>query len=118
MSYDITLKRGDTRNCIRVILKDADGNPLSIPECKEIRFLMAPLGRLAMINRLAYVPDEGSPGEVWHVWALGDTDTSGVYRAEFRVEYMDGRKETFPSNGYISINIMNSLGKEWVKSGA
>jgi len=109
MGYDLTLKRGDTRNCIRAILKDADGTPVNIPECQEIRFLMAPLGRAAAINRPVYIPDKGSPGEVWHVWVPGDTDTAGIYQAEFRVEYMDGRKETFPNDGYISIQILDSL---------
>jgi hypothetical protein len=27
MGYDVTIKRGDTRNCIKAILKNASGDP-------------------------------------------------------------------------------------------
>ena len=39
-----------------------------------------------------------------------ETDTAGVYRAEFEVMYNDGRLETFPNDGYISIQILSDLG--------
>ena len=109
MSYDITLKRGDTRHAIKAILKDNDGDPVDLTGC-EVKFIMAPLGRPAAIDREVHVQDAGA-GEVWVVWVPGDTDISGIYRAEFKVTYLDGRKETFPNDGYIGINIMNDLGR-------
>ena len=107
MSYDVTIKRGDTRNCIKAVLKDSAGEPVNLAGC-EVKFLMAPLGQAAVINRAAHIQDAAA-GEVWVVWVPGDTDKSGVYQAEFKVTYGDGRKETFPSDGYISIQIMNDL---------
>ena len=109
MSYDITLKRGDTRHAIKAVLKDSDGAPVDLTGC-TVKFLMAPLGRPAVIDREVHVQD-AEAGEVWVVWVPGDTDISGVYRAEFKVTYPDGRRETFPNSGYISINIMNDLGR-------
>ena len=106
--YDITIKRGDTRNCIKAVLKDARGAPVDLTGC-SVRFYMAPLNRAAIISRAAHVEDAAA-GEVWLVWASGDTDTSGVYRAEFEVVYQDGRRETFPNDGYISIQIIDDLG--------
>lgn len=108
MSYDITLKRGDTRHAIKAILKDNDGDPVNLTGC-EVKFIMAPLGRGATVCREPHIED-AEHGEVWVVWVPGETAISGVYRAEFEVVYLDGKVETFPSDGYISINIINDLG--------
>lgn len=107
MSYDVTIKRGDTRHAIKAILKDASGAPVDLSGC-SVDFHMAPLGRPAVINRAVHIQD-AAKGEVWVVWSPRETDISGVYRAEFKVVYPDGRKETFPSTGYININIANDL---------
>lgn len=110
MGYDVTIKRGDTRNCIKAILKDSAGSPVDLTGC-EVKFHMAPLCRPAIVSRGAHIEDAAA-GEVWVVWAPGETDTTGVYRAEFEVVYEDGRRETFPNDGYISIQILKDLGGE------
>jgi hypothetical protein len=107
MSYDVTLKRGDTRHAIRAILKDSSGSPVDLTGC-TVTFCMAPLGRPPTISRQVDMHD-ALAGEVWVVFAPGETDISGVYRAEFRVTYGDGRKETFPNDGYINIQILSDL---------
>lgn len=89
MSYDLTIKRGDTRTCIKAILKDIDGDPVNLTGC-NVAFHMAPLRRPAIISRAVHVQDEVN-GEVWVVWVPGETDRAGVYRAEFRVTYQIGR---------------------------
>ena len=110
MGYDLTIKRGDTRNCIKAILKDASGNPVNLTDC-SINFHMAPLSffQPTKISRAAHV-ENAVNGEVWVVWVPSETDTAGVYRAEFEVIYSDGKRETFPNNSYISIQIINDLG--------
>ena len=108
MGYDVTIKRGDTRNCIKAILKDSAGSPVDLTGC-EVKFHMAPLCRPATISRAVYIQDVAT-GEVWVVWAPGETDIAGVYRAEFEVVHEDGRRETYPNTGYISIQILNDLG--------
>jgi hypothetical protein len=108
MSYDVTIKRGDTRNCIKAVLKDARGAPVDLTDC-SVDFHMAPLNRSAIISRAAHIQDAAA-GEVWVVWVPGETDTAGIYRAEFEVIYEDGRRETFPNANYISIRILGDLG--------
>jgi hypothetical protein len=110
MSYDVTIKRGDTRHAIRAILKDSSGSPVNLTGC-TVTFCMAPLGRSAVVSREVDIHDTAG-GEVWVVFAPGETDISGVYRAEFRVTYPDGRKETFPNSGYLAIQILDNLSKE------
>lgn len=107
MSYDVTLKRGDTRHAIRAILKDGSGSPVDLTGC-TVTFHMAPLGRPPTISRAVDIHDTAG-GEVWVVWSPGETDVTGVYRAEFQVVYGDGRRETFPNDGYISIQILSDL---------
>lgn len=108
MSYDVTIKRGDTRSCIKAVLKDYSGAPVDLTGC-SVDFHMAPLNRPATISRAAHI-ENAAEGEVWVIWAPGETDTAGVYRAEFEVMYNDGRLETFPNDGYISIQILSDLG--------
>ena len=103
----VTIKRGDTRHAIQAILKDVGGNPVNLTGC-ETSFVIAPRLKPAIINRAAHV-ESAEAGEVWIVWEPGDTDVSGMYRAEIKVIYPDGRRETFPNNGYISIHIINDL---------
>ena len=106
--YDVTLKRGDTRHAIRAVLKDATGSPVNLTDC-TVSFHMASLGRSATVSRAVDIHDTAG-GEVWVVFAPGETDISGgYYRAEFQVVYGDGRRETFPNDGYISIQILSDL---------
>ncbi len=106
--YDVIIKRGDTRNCIKAVLKDASGTPVDLTDC-SVSFHMAPLNRPAVISRAAHI-ENAATGEIWLVWAPGETDIAGIFRAEFEVMYQDGRRATFPSNGYISIQILDDLG--------
>ena len=108
MGYDVTIKRGDTRNCIKAILKNASGDPVNLVGC-SVKFHMAPLRQPAIVSRAAHIED-AEAGEVWVVWVPGETDSTGIYQAEFEVMYQDGRRETFPNKGYISLLIQNDLG--------
>lgn len=108
MSYDVTLKRGDTRHALKATLKDSSGSPVDLTGC-TVTFCMAPLGRSATVSRAVDIHDTAG-GEVWVVFAPGETDIpGGYYRAEFRVTYGDGRRETFPNDGYINIQILSDL---------
>jgi hypothetical protein len=108
--YDVIIKRGDTRNCIKAVLKDASGTPVDLTDC-SVSFHMAPLGlnRKARVSRAVHIQNAAA-GEVWVVWAPGETDAAGFYQAEFEVMYQDGKRETFPNANYISIRILEDLG--------
>ena len=36
-------------------------------------------------------------------------DQTGIFKAEFKVIYSDGRTDTFPNDGYINIYIIDDL---------
>jgi hypothetical protein len=106
--YDVIIKRGDTHNCIKAVLKGANGSVVDLTGC-SVKFHMAPLRQPAIVSRATHIED-AEAGEVWVVWAPGETDAAGFYQAEFEVTYQDGKRETFPNNGYISLLIQNDLG--------
>jgi hypothetical protein len=41
-----------------------------------------------------------------YVWAAGDTDTAGIFEAQFVVTYTDSTVETFPNAEVITVNIV------------
>ena len=48
--------------------------------------------------------------EVLAVLESTHTEKLGKHRGVFRVTFPDGRKETFPSNGYVDILIQKNIG--------
>ncbi|SHL80854.1 hypothetical protein SAMN05444389_101453 [Paracoccus solventivorans] len=94
------IKRGDTAPALRYAL---------LPETVDlsgasVAFVMDGLGR-----QPAHVI-EARPAVVQYDWQPGDTDRSGLHRAEFEVTYSDGAIETWPNAGYLLVQISEDLG--------
>lgn len=103
----ITIKQGDTRHAIQAVLKNSAGIPVDLTQASVI-FTMN--GRYGNNSISRYAQQTSVDGEVWFVFDVGETDTPGIFRAEFKVEYADGKIETFPHSGYLQINIERNLG--------
>jgi len=101
----IVLKRGDTRPALKATLK-SNGAPVDLSGA-SVRFVMK--GQGLTIDRQAEIVDAAG-GVVRVVFEPGDTDQSGTYHAEFEATFSDGRKETYPSHGYVQIQILPDLG--------
>lgn len=53
-------------------------------------------------------PTSGSiinKGRVSYSWGVGETDDPGVYNVEFAVTFPDNSVRTFPSDGYMTLEI-------------
>jgi len=48
-------------------------------------------------------------GRVRYVWQDTDTAIAGTHKANFQVIFANGKRETFPNNGYILITINPEL---------
>lgn len=106
----VALKRGDTRAALQATLLDGNGQPVNLTTAAGVRFLMKASGATtAKVARAATIQNAAG-GVVWQVWEAVDTDTAGVYQAEFEVTYVDGRVETFPAGDYIPVVILADLG--------
>lgn len=92
-------------------LKRSDTSPV-------LDYLVKPVGRLtgascvfnmATVNGQAVIAAEPAtillPATLRYLWRPLDTAVNGMFRAEFRVTYADGRIETFPNNDFIMVNI-------------
>lgn len=97
----VTIKRGDTRNAISADLFK-NGEPADLSECSVLFYMERKInGGYAQIidgNTVVY-PLEKSV-----------VNTSGVFRAEFKAVYPDGRVETYPNDRFITVKIIDDLG--------
>jgi hypothetical protein len=100
-------KQGDTRTALRAQLLDGEGNPVDLTD-SLVYFRMSEFtNSTTRINRQALVQENG---EVWFVFEKDEVSQPGIFKAEFHVEYPDGRKEVFPNSGYIKVTIEPSVG--------
>ena len=111
---DFTIKRNDLLPTLEAILKDADGNPVDLTDATDVVFHMREEeGAGLKIDGVAASFDANpATGKVIYAWRTNgnkDTDTSGLFLAEFEVTWTGGKIQTFPSQGYISIQIVDDL---------
>lgn len=102
----ITLKRNDTKVNLKATLSNESG-PVDLTGCR-VRFVMSKRNTVKM-DKQALIQN-GVTGLVWVVFEQEDTSEAGTFSAEFEVTFPDERKETFPNEGYILINIQSDLG--------
>lgn len=102
------IKQNDTVPSIRATLQNGNGNPIDLISA-NVRFHMRAVGAsTAKVDAAATVISAAS-GIVQYDWAAGNTDTIGIYHAEFEVTYPDSTIETFPNDGYILVQIIDDI---------
>ena len=101
------IKRNDTSPSIQGTCKDADGNAVDITGA-TIRFHMIDADEDLIVDAAATIAD-GTGGVVRYDWQAADTDVAGAYQAEFEVTYSDATVESFPSRGFIGVQIYEDL---------
>lgn len=60
------------------------------------------------VNAAANITDEEG-GEISYDWAVGDTDTPGLYYAEWVVTFGNGVPQTYPAEDYLWIVVKDNL---------
>jgi hypothetical protein len=105
MANNFYLKRGDTGPAIRFALIPED---LSLAGA-TVRFQMRARAGMPVIDAPALIVAQSGPAIVEYSWQPGDSLAAGFYEAEFRVVYADGKVETFPNVGFISVQIAEDV---------
>lgn len=108
-----TYKRGDTGPPITItcldgtVAKDLTG-------ATSAKFIMGTINAAgnstAKVNAPAAFDADRTTGKVTYTWAAADLDTAGAYVAEVEVTFSNGQKQTYPSNGYLTITVMADVG--------
>lgn len=95
-----TIKRGDTRYAMKVILKDGNGVPVDLTNC-QVKVIIK-----GLFERTPHIQDAPN-GEVWVTFNADDTSQvkTGTFYGEFKVTYPDYRIETFPNTGFFKIYV-------------
>ena len=110
-NFDFVIKKGDLLPVITATLKDANGAAVSLTG--TAKFIMRRVGATAAkVNAAAAIDGDqvNNKGKVSYTWAGTDTDTAGVYEAEWEVTFTGGKKQTFPNPEYLVIRITDDLG--------
>lgn len=107
MSFSI--KRNDRSPAYEVTLEAPAGTPVDLTGC-SVKFIMTLEGSSTAKVDAAAVVDSAADGEVSYSWGATDTDTAGLYRAEWQVTFAGGIKRTFPADGYLYVNVVADLG--------
>ncbi len=71
-------------------------------------FHLKSLAGTTAVNAAAAI-DNAATGIVSYAWGLTDTATPGDYLAEFEVTWTGGKKQTFPSPGYVTVYVSPEL---------
>jgi hypothetical protein len=109
MSADFTTKRGDTRTALEATLK-RNGVVVDLTDC-IVRFRMrAKNASTNKVDKIATVAADATTGVVLVPWETTDIDTADIYDGEFEVTFPSGKPESFPNDGYVTIEILADFG--------
>jgi hypothetical protein len=107
----ISIKAHDRLPSVEAILGFASGAVEDLSTASAVHFIMrdrqSPTGP-PKVDSPAIIVD-ALAGSVRYDWGVGDTDTPGTYNAEWQVTYTDGRKQTFPTLTYHTVNVLADL---------
>lgn len=108
MASDFYWKAHDTAPTIKAQLLDSAGAPVDVTNAAVKFIMMASGGGSPKVNGVGAIVD-GPNGIVSYTPISSDTDTPGVYTAEWEVVYLAGGKQTFPDPGYNTVTITADL---------
>jgi len=103
-----TIKRNDTAPAYTATLTDEDDEVVDLTDA-TVTFTMTLVG--ATTPKVSAEADvvSAEDGTVSYSWGETDTDTAGLYRAEFEVTFEDLSVRTFPARDYFYVNIVADL---------
>lgn len=109
---DFSIKTGDTGPAIEATLTGANDEAVNIFDA-DVRFIMRSIrGTEAVLAAEAenlQVGEDTNVGKVRYEWAEGDTETPGLYFAEWEVTFQNDAVETFPNDGHLVVAVIEDL---------
>ena len=102
------IKQNDTSPKLLATLQNASGSAIDLTGA-SVRFHMRTISGSSIVVDAAATIVTALSGIVRYSWTAPDTATIGSYQGEFEVTYADATIETFPNDGYISIEIIDDI---------
>ena len=102
----LTITQGDTLPALEYTIEDEDGTVDLTGATVEIH--LRPVDDTTTTTLTATISDAAS-GEIEYEWAAEDTDTAGLYVAEFEVTFDDGSVRTYPIDRRLMVRIRSQL---------
>jgi hypothetical protein len=89
---------------------DEDGVAIDLAAFTSAKFFMRARGASELkVDAAATIEEPASEGKLRYDWGASDTDTAGVFWAEFECSTADGKKRTFPTIGQIRVEVIADL---------
>jgi hypothetical protein len=104
----VQLKRNDTKDTITYTVTNLDGSIVNLTGA-SVKFVMGK--NKTLITNAAATIVSAAAGTVSYTLTESDTLQAGTFNAEFEVTFSDGKVKTYPSNGYILVNIQANVDK-------
>lgn len=106
-TYTINIKKGDRLPAVTATLRAA-GAAVNLTG-GAVKFIMRSKGGGTVKVNAACVLVTPASGIVRYDWALADTDTPGLYDAEFQFTDAGGLRQTFPNDGHLEVLVQPDL---------
>src|SRR3989338_2836568 len=103
---DFHIRKGDRLPAIEAQLFSDDDAVVLTGASVELRY--RPVNGGTVVVKTAAVSDAAT-GKVKYEWGSVDTDTAGVYEALWRVTFADGRKASYPNQGFIKFAVTDDI---------
>lgn len=101
------IKQNDTAPALDAILARQNGEAVNLTGA-SVKFMMRLGVASPKVNTSATIVNAAS-GLVRYSFTAANTDTAGVYDAEFEVTYADATVETFPNDGYFKVTVVDDI---------
>lgn len=96
------IKKGDRAPSVEATLRRGDRTAIDLTSVTSINFQMGELDNSAVIV-------DAEAGTVRYDWGSDETDTPGVFNAEFKILWNDGREQTVPNRSHIKVYITEDV---------
>ena len=101
------MKRNDTLPSLGATFQDSSGVALNLTTASGVTFTMKQIeGDTLQVSSATATVNQASKGQVHYEFTSANTNTAGTYLAEFEITYNDGGKLTVPTQGAISVVIL------------
>jgi hypothetical protein len=103
-----TFKEGDLGDELNATLKDENG-AVDLSQSQKVEFV-AQNREGEKVQDSEVTITTAADGEIEYSWESNDIiETAGVYHTEFRVTDNAGNTETFPNDGYVTIEVESEI---------